>query len=620
MTTSVLESEKGRSPIPEPYFVRFEDRKPPACVPYSLSRELLWQFLASVTVGLGARYIWWRWGASLNFQALWFSIPVLLAETLSFIGLLFFIANLWKTQDYEVKAPPKSIAECVHDGAGQDRPLHVDVFFPTYNEDPELVRLSIHDARKLTYPHPIDLQIHVLDDGNRPHMKAVAVEEKVNYITRSNNMGFKAGNLRNGMENTSGDFLLICDADTRVFPGFLEHTLGYFRDPDVAWVQTPQWFFDIPEGRSLSKVMSRFLGGIGSGLGALIEKIVGPVYVGRDIFGSEPMLFYDAILRRRNWANAAFCCGAGSVHRREAVMQVALRNYSEGIGKTVKKFSDDVKIAEFKAALVEAMSREIALETELTPYKFHVSEDIYTSMVLHSDRARDWKSVYHPAIESKMLSPQDLLTVIIQRFKYAGGTLDIAFHDNLVFKKGMRWPQKLMYGATMWGYLSCIWIPVFLVAPIVYFFTGIAPVSAYSLEFYNHVLPFLFFSELAMMVGLWGLPNWRGRSLFLSMFPVNLRAFITVLRGKKIGFPVTPKMRQEGNYLHLVKWQIAVIVLTFAGMLYSGMRLWLGYADNLSGWLVNVFWSLNNVVALSGVIYAACWRPQEDTPMEGKSK
>ena len=44
------------------------------------------------------------------------------------------------------------------------------------------------------------------------------------------------------------------------------------------------------------------------------------------------------------------------------------------------------------------------------PYKFHVSEDIYTSIVLHGDPERRWRSVMHPEVESKMLSPQDLLT------------------------------------------------------------------------------------------------------------------------------------------------------------------------------------------------------------------
>ena len=71
-------------------------------------------------------------------------------------------------------------------------------------------------------------------------MRATAEEEGVNYITRSDNVGFKAGNLRNAMQVTSGDFIVICDADTRPFATLLEDTLGHFRDPDMAFVQTPQ--------------------------------------------------------------------------------------------------------------------------------------------------------------------------------------------------------------------------------------------------------------------------------------------------------------------------------------------------------------------------------------------
>ena len=48
-------------------------------------------------------------------------------------------------------------------------------------------------------------------------MRRVAEQEGVNYLSRENNIGFKAGNLRNGLEHTDGDFIVICDADTRVF-------------------------------------------------------------------------------------------------------------------------------------------------------------------------------------------------------------------------------------------------------------------------------------------------------------------------------------------------------------------------------------------------------------------
>ncbi|MGE0087091.1 MAG: glycosyltransferase [Desulfococcaceae bacterium] len=75
------------------------------------------------------------------------------------------------------------------------------------------MRLSIRDAKKITYPHPADIRIHVLDDGRRPAMKALADQEGVNYITRDSNIGFNAGNLQNAMKQTDGDFILICDAD-----------------------------------------------------------------------------------------------------------------------------------------------------------------------------------------------------------------------------------------------------------------------------------------------------------------------------------------------------------------------------------------------------------------------
>ena len=40
--------------------------------------------------------------------------------------------------------------------------------------------------------------------------------------------------------------------------------------------------------------------------------------IGEDPLVNDPRIFYDILLRRRNWANASFCCGAGSIHRREA--------------------------------------------------------------------------------------------------------------------------------------------------------------------------------------------------------------------------------------------------------------------------------------------------------------
>jgi cellulose synthase (UDP-forming) len=595
------------------YFEKYEHRRPPEPVPHNPTIELIWQSLAVIALVLGANYIYWRWTSSLNYDALWFAIPLAMAETLAYFGLFLFAFNLWKTEDYPQLPAPEKINDCLKPSPdNEDRPIRVDLFITTYSEEEELVRLSIRDAKKVAYPHAIDYRIYILDDGRRASMQALCAEEGVGYITRNNNVGFKAGNLRNAMEKTHGDFIVICDADTRVFPTILSETMGYFRDPEVAWVQTPQWFYDLPEGKPLAMVWSKYAGRFGFKAATLLEKLVGPIKLGRDPFVNDPQMFYDIIQRRRNWANASFCCGAGSIHRREAVMYGALNAYGQFVENEVHKHTHDIKSRKIRKDLGDAIRTQVAMDTELTPYKFHVSEDIYTSIVLHADPKHHWKSVMHPSVQSKMLSPQDLQTWMVQRFKYAGGSLDIALRDNPVFKGHLTLPQRIMYLTTFWSYFGCIWNFVFLIAPTVYLVTGISPVSAYSTPFYWHFLPFIIATELAFMFATWGVAAWDGKSSYLSFFPLNFQALATVLRGEKIKFHVTPKQRQEGTFLHLVYPQFAIIVLSVAGLIAGFSKMFLGIPMDVSGFLINVFWSINNIAAMLPIVRAAYWKPDDD--------
>ncbi len=329
-------------------------------------------------------------------------------------------------------------------------------------------------------------------------------------------------------------------------------------------------------------------------------------------------MFYDVIQRRRNWCNASFCCGAGSIHRREAVMEAALKAYASSIDLEVNKNSDLItKLTgedQIDPIAKAGLKHQVLQDNEFTPYRFHVSEDIYTSIVLHSDEDRNWKSVMHPEVESKMLSPQDLLSWTVQRFKYAGGTLDIAKNDNPVLLKGMSLPQRLMYATTIWSYLGGLWNAIFLCAPLIYLFTAIAPVKAYSMDFYTHILPFLLMTELSFMVGCWGIAGYQSKASYLSFFPNNLRAIYTVLKGEKISFPVTPKDRQEGSFLHLVIPQLSIILLTVLGISYAWWQYSMGQVSySIDGVLLNTFWGLNNILAMSGIIAAALWKPDNET-------
>jgi cellulose synthase (UDP-forming) len=308
------------------------------------------------------------------------------------------------------------------------------------------------------------------------------------------------------------------------------------------------------------------------------------------------------------------------------VRYAAVRAYAAAVGretarasKVARRLTGETRLA---PELSDYLGGDAAVATELTPYKFHVSEDIFTSLVLHQDRERGWRSLLHPRVESKMLSPQDLRSWTIQRYKYAGGSLDILFHSDVLFGPGLTFWQRVMYGATFWGYLGALWNLAFLVAPIVYLCSGIAPVSAYTSDFFRHLLPFLVTNELAFMIGTWGVAGYKGKTSYLASFPISLRAIWAVLTNQTIKFPVTPKDRQEGAHLALVWPQAAVMVGSFVAIAVCAVRLALGHHGfTLGGLLANTLWALYNCLIMSVMVAAAFWKPPaEDEPARNPAK
>ncbi|WP_139196624.1 glycosyltransferase, partial [Curtobacterium sp. MMLR14_014] len=90
----------------------------------------------------------------------------------------------------------------------------VDVFITTYNEPIDLVERTARAAKAITHPHTT----WILDDGNRPEMRAAADALGIGVITRGADWvdrprHAKAGNLNNALLATQGEFLLILDAD-----------------------------------------------------------------------------------------------------------------------------------------------------------------------------------------------------------------------------------------------------------------------------------------------------------------------------------------------------------------------------------------------------------------------
>ena len=157
-----------------------------------------------------------------------------LAELLGTIGFLNF--NYFSSRKYNLK---KKVLK----NPNSNDVSTIDVLICTYNEPVDLLRKTVIAALELEY-NKSKLNIYLCDDGNRKEIKKLSEEYGVNYITREDNKGAKAGNINNAFKLTNGELVVILDADMIVKSNFLIKTVEYFKDKDVAFVQVPQSYYN----------------------------------------------------------------------------------------------------------------------------------------------------------------------------------------------------------------------------------------------------------------------------------------------------------------------------------------------------------------------------------------
>lgn len=223
-------------------------------------------------------YIGWR-VTVFNPDALIFSTILYAVEC---FGLITVLLQIMMTARLTNRAPPPPLTGTT-----------VDVFIPTINEPVEIVRRTVLAAVNMDFPH----KIWILDDGNRPEIAAIATGLGVNYIARNNNTDAKAGNLNSGLAQSSGELIAIFDCDHAPRFNFLTQTLGYFRDPNVAFVQTPQDFYNLDSFQHRRTP-------------------------GKKVVWMEQSVFFRVIQRGKDFWNAAFFCGSCAVIRREALNRI----------------------------------------------------------------------------------------------------------------------------------------------------------------------------------------------------------------------------------------------------------------------------------------------------------
>ncbi len=224
---------------------------------------------------VGVWYLGWR-PSAFNREAPLFSGVVFAAEIFGFACATLYVFMCWSLrQRSPLPVPPGT---------------SVAVFIPTINESVDIVRRTTMAALRMRHAD----EVWLLDDGNRLEMRELAGELGCRYLARTENSHAKAGNLNNALEHTSAELIAIFDADHAPAPNFLEQTLGFFRDERVAFVQTPQDFYNLD---SFQHRLDRE----------------------QSVVWSEQTLFFRVIQPGKDRLNAAFFCGSCAVIRRKAL-------------------------------------------------------------------------------------------------------------------------------------------------------------------------------------------------------------------------------------------------------------------------------------------------------------
>jgi cellulose synthase (UDP-forming) len=451
----------------------------------------VWRLIA---LGLGTamvlRYIYWRTTSTLPpVNQLEDFIPglILYLAELYNIGMLFlslFVVAMPLPR--RKSAPP----------IPTDAPT-VDVFVPSYNEEPELLATTLSAALAMDYPAG-RLAVYLLDDGGtdekcnadnfvaasaarerRAQLQALCDGLGCTYLTRERNISAKAGNLNNGLANSSGDLIVVFDADHAPARNFLTETIGYFaQDPKLFLVQTPHFFINPdPLERNLKTFKA---------------------------MPSENEMFYGIIQRGLDKWNASFFCGSAAVLRR-----MALQTTSGFSGRSI-------------------------------------TEDAETAITLH---ATGWNSIYVDKPLIAGLQPATFASFIGQRSRWAQGMMQILIYHRPMLKRGLSLPQRLCYSSSALFWLFPFVRLTFLVAPLCYLFFGLEIFTASGAEFIGYVFSYMAVN-LMMQNYLYGRYRWPWISELYEFIQsvYLLPAVISVLLNPgKPTFKVTAKSEELGT-------------------------------------------------------------------------
>jgi tetratricopeptide (TPR) repeat protein/cellulose synthase/poly-beta-1,6-N-acetylglucosamine synthase-like glycosyltransferase len=500
------------------------------------------QLVILLTTAVCLFYLTYRGLYTLNFttwSATFLSVSLFMAESFGVVSVLLFFVQVW-----DVYEPPQ---QPILEGRT------VDVFVPTYNEDPLLLRATLEACRRLDYPH----RTYLCDDGGsearfndpekhaatakrREELQALCDELGATYMIRPDNRHAKAGNLNYAFTKTTGEFIIIFDADHVPEPHFISRLIGYFKDEKLGYIQTPHAFYNFECFQSRLDHANRK-------------------------HWEEGQLFYAVIQPGRNRWNCPIFAGSAAMFRRKALEEVGY----------------------------------IATET--------ITEDMHTGMRMNS---RGWKSM---GISERMVAGQaapDITTFHVQRLRWGEGNLSIMAYDNPMVMKGLTFMQRLCYLGSMIHWAGGLFKLVIYLTPVVMLFTGVSPVSEFSWFLFGLTIVYLFASIGGVLYASNGFGSMVYGELFCMVnYWTQIRGLMRAIFWRKFqSFVVTSKRgRQSNSVWPFIRPQIFLAAICFASIVWGWGRIAFGVSDDFFKPILPTFWNVFHITLAIMAARRALW-------------
>lgn len=220
-------------------------------------------------------------------------------EFVLFVGIPFVLVNgvymllsygtVLFGKSFDLQAHQSLVRSVWKDQRSRMESSSVDIYLPICGEDRRTILETWDAVQQLEWPGV--LNVYVLDDSPADSLRNEALGRGFHYVRRPSLKLKKAGNLRNAFSQSSGEFILLLDADFCPRKDMLLELMPYLiADSRIAIVQSPQYF-------NVTSDMTWVEAGAG--------------YVQE--------LFYRLIQPARDRWGAAVCVGSCAVYRRRAL-------------------------------------------------------------------------------------------------------------------------------------------------------------------------------------------------------------------------------------------------------------------------------------------------------------